>query len=870
MKTNKEQVIDFLKRYHVEGQCVGATTQYLSKALAIGRSNVSAILSTLYREGLVCKSDNRPVLYYAKKSSQGSDCFAENMVGSEGSLSRAVQLAKAAVLYPQGNLNVLIRGLGGTGKKMLAMLMHSYGIVNRVFPSGTPCELFDCKKYQSEREINAALFGTEGSGGVYHSLKRGVLIIDDAGRLSRQTYTKIIEQSEQEHTHGSQHCAPLQVILLCDTSQREYFSTQKPFPITIDLPSLKDRPLSERKELIQKFLTLESIRAGRTIMISAEVMRCLLLYDTDSNIARLKYDIKMGCANAYVREHNIKSDSMNLYVSDFENYVRKGFLHYKTKRDEVEQIIPADYSYIFDENSVEMTALDRDKLKNPTLYKLIARRSRELTDNGVSDEDINMLIIWEIESLFKTYQNNLINKVTNYDQLSRLVDASVIKIVHAFLENAAEKLEVLYPSSVFYGLCVHLDTTLKTGSKNTGLTGGQIQEIIENHEKEYLLGSQLASSIEKEFGIALSDMETALITMFLIHNKAPDDTAGKPVVLYIFRSTDMAKALSALVNQSLKSDNAFYFEIPLDQELDALYDELRDYILQINRGNGVLVYYDAEYMSKVITMVEMEANVEIRKIYTPMTDIAMEASHRATENDINALYSGMIDLIHLQEQPISTVIVTLCASGKGAAAELKQYVERYKNDDDIYVIALASSNREDLREKLSTIMETAKIKCVIGTQDPQMFALPFVPAADVFGCNPEDLTAVLNPNRHHGKLLSRGYYEEVYQYLEMHLKLVDIQKLKKLLPKTLMRISSEIIPLSHDSEIGLFLHIPCSLERALTKEEPLKCIQKSQIINQYNRAYRKLLKIMKPLEKAYSVIFSDDELAIILTIILKL
>lgn len=41
----------------------GVTTQYLSKRLDMQRTNLSAILNALVREGLVEKSAGRPVLY---------------------------------------------------------------------------------------------------------------------------------------------------------------------------------------------------------------------------------------------------------------------------------------------------------------------------------------------------------------------------------------------------------------------------------------------------------------------------------------------------------------------------------------------------------------------------------------------------------------------------------------------------------------------------------------------------------------------------------------------------------------------------------------------------------------------------------------
>jgi len=87
MKTNKEQIYDFLKLHASTKESGGVTTQYLADALGILRTNVSSLLNELVNEGRVSKSDGRPVLYKLKSQEEicEEQCF-ENLIGSEGSL----------------------------------------------------------------------------------------------------------------------------------------------------------------------------------------------------------------------------------------------------------------------------------------------------------------------------------------------------------------------------------------------------------------------------------------------------------------------------------------------------------------------------------------------------------------------------------------------------------------------------------------------------------------------------------------------------------------------------------------------------------------------------------------------------------------
>jgi transcriptional regulatory protein LevR len=73
-----------------------------------------------------------------------------------------------------------------------------------------------------------------------------------------------------------------------------------------------------------------------------------------------------------------------------------------------------------------------------------------------------------------------------------------------------------------------------------------------------------------------------------------------------------------------------------------------------------------------------------------------------------------------------------------------------------------------------------------------------------------------------------------------------------------------------DAEAGLLIHISCCIDRLLAKQEVATNPRKAAILLQYDKEFKKLLKIVKPLEKTFHVIINDDEIANILTIIYQL
>ncbi|MDO4543170.1 MAG: PRD domain-containing protein [Clostridia bacterium] len=861
MKSYKERVYEFIKLHMSEDES-GVSTQTLTDAFEMQRPNMSAILNSLVREGRIGKTDGRPVLYYIPKGNTAKDCF-DNLIGAQGSLKRAIQLAKAAVLYPDKSLNVLITGAAGTGKSFFASLIYRFAVESGVLPADAPYIVFDCKEYAGQdSHFTDKLFGNAAEDGYWERAARGVLLIDNAEQLPAGVRGLLRTRI------GSDEEGPM-VIAACDTQNRSVCEDlARKAPIVIDLPLLSERPLSERFEIIQAFFTLEAARLNRTLTISAELLRCLLLYDCDLNVMQLKVDIKIACANVFVREHGSSAKVFSVYIGDFEHYVRKGFLHYKARHDEIERIIPADYSYSFDAHTMAMSAIDRDKLKEKSMYDDLDRRAIELSKRGMAENEIHTVLSAELESIFHRYQSDLIHLVVNKDQLKKMVDGRIIQMVEQFLSDAAPKLNVTFPASVFYGLCLHLNAAVNRKDGINTVTSVQIAEILENWKAEYTLSLQLAHSVEQEFGITLPVDEVVLITMFLCYKAPMTDTTKKPVILYAFLGEGVAKALADAVLAITKQDNVYYYEIPSGQETEGVYDELKTVLHRIDRGNGVIVVYDMHFIGTILDAIETEERLIIRQLPIPLTTIGVEFSRKAAlEGNIDSVYQGVIGHLNFGNLNVRRVIITLCSTGEGGAEELKNYIQKYGKLTDMDVIPLAMSDRDMLREEFKKIMQGGIIHCVVGTFNPELFAIPFVPVSDVLGVPKAELPEILKLKRVEKSEID---FNEVYTYLGEQLEHISIKKLKKALPPVIDRLNLEVAPLSLDSEVGLFIHLACAANRLLSGGVLPKNIRKDEIMQRYKKDFDKVLSILRPLEKAFGIIFTDDEIANIITIIRKI
>ncbi len=113
-------------------------------------------------------------------------------------------------------------------------------------------------------------------------------------------------------------------------------------------------------------------------------------------------------------------------------------------------------------------------------------------------------------------------------------------------------------------------------------------------------------------------------------------------------------------------------------------------------------------------------------------------------------------------------------------------------------------------------------------------------------------------------------YKAMFEYLEEQLPRTNVEKLKKVLPDVLREINGELGELSLDMEVGLLIHISCCVDRLIGKEATATNPKKAMILAKYEKEFKKLLKMIKPLEKAFHIIINDDEIANILTIIYQL
>lgn len=889
MKSNKELVYDFIKRYsgsHTAHENSGVSTLYLAEELGMQRTNISSILNQLVNEGLIEKNNGRPVLYYLKNDDNmqetDTSCF-KNFIGYDSSLRNAVQLAKAAILYPQKSLHTLIVGPAGSGKSFFVQLMVQFAKDNGIIKEDAEFIKFNCKNYvDDEKQMVQMLFGekSEGFENYFDRAQSNILFIDHVDLLPSYIRNKLFGYIENQKYYYLNSKIPqhkdVQLICTCSDDVNkmvlEHYSHK--IPVRINLPSLRARSLKERFQLIQHFFMLESLRIQKRVEINSEILRCLMMYDCPLDVKQLRGDIQMGCANAFVREFQISEEKMNIYMSDFDNYVRKGFLNYPEFRNEVEKIIPDNYSYSFSGSNMETNEMVESQLKKANIYDTLMDKIRELKKRGISENDIGMILNVELESIFKLYKSQIPKEIVNKEQLSKLVDSRIINLVESFLKEASLRFNAEYPVSVFYGLCLHLNSTIERMHSGQSISSNQITGIIEKHKEEYSFSLQFSLKLEEEMNVKLPIEEVVFITMFICEQITDNEKINRPSVLIAMHGENTASSIAEVVNALGQANNTDSYDLFLDKNSQEAYEELKKKIESIDHGKGVIVIYDMGSIKTMCDLISQETNIKIRLICMPVTLIALSCSRKATvEEDIDKLAEDIMEDVKFTMEdtdinPAKKCIITLCNTGEGGAKQLKEYIEKYTDCSYQEIIALPASDRNGLINQINNIRVHYNIQAIVGTFDPKLYGIPFISISKVLEAKPLQLKQVLQFKDVSANEID---YKAIYEYLDEQLEYIDVKKVEKILPKVMKEIREAVDEdLSTDQELGLLVHIACAINRISAKEKLPINMQKEIIFNKYETLCKAILKIFRQLERAFEIIFSDDEIAHVVAIIKKI
>ena len=348
MKSIKENVYEYVRQtiYTNASYAKGVETREIAAALGKQRSNISAALNELIKEGRLVKSETRPVLYrlpeQAAEVAEEAAYQQNKLIGLDGSLQNAAQLAKAAILYPKHPLNVLLSSKGGCGTTYFVEFMYQYATEKGVLKTDAPLVKINCRHYTKKLSVlKEELFGTEKpEGNCFERARGGMLFIDYFDLLDVRQQARIfsfLETGYIEIENKRVNYSDVYLVLSCYSQNMA--TLKRRIPVAIELPELKERPLEERFALVNYFFETEARELKRNIEIPVDVIKALLITDYVYNVKELRHEVLTACANAYVRVASTPEQNITICMDDFRAVIKHSMLEIKNYTAELQEVL---------------------------------------------------------------------------------------------------------------------------------------------------------------------------------------------------------------------------------------------------------------------------------------------------------------------------------------------------------------------------------------------------------------------------------------------------------------------------------------------------------------------------------------------------
>lgn len=868
------------------------------------RTSVSRYLNQLVRDGQVIKIDGRPVLFKINSDFENSLPIAsfkglepqnahdhlptmpeskalDLIIGAYDTLQVAVQQAKAAILYPPRGLHTLILGETGVGKSMFAELMYRFSVDAGVIGPSAPFVKFNCADYAENPQLLVSqIFGVKKGAftgaekdreGLLQKADRGILFLDEVHRLSPQGQEMLFTFIDKGHFRrlgDSEQLLEAEVQIIAATTEDPSSFLLKTFtrriPMSITLPPLRERTLNERYELIKTFIKEESKRVSKAIYVNRNALVSLLLYECPNNIGQLRSDLQLACAKAFLNYKSKHKNYMMMNHSDLPSHVKKGFMEQKDKREAVDLLLKNhDEILKFSFDEVEDELLDYSEQAEPYFYDMIEKKLEILKSSGVEDDEIKNIMNIDIEKHFQKYLVNLPERFKR-DEIEKVVTVEILDAVDYILKYAAGKLQKHYDDKLYFGLALHLHSSIERIRNGGKIYHPKLNVIRVTYGDEFLVAMEVAKYLDELFQIEVSLDEIGYLTMFLASNpyELDDDLDQRVGVIVMMHGNSTAASMVAVANNLVGEDHGRALDMPLSMKVSDMYEIAKAEVITANRGKGVLLLVDMGSLANFGEMLTEETGIIVKTIDMVSTPIVIESCRKAVlGRDLFEIYHSCIEDRRVVSKKIpknnekQRLVITACFTGEGASEKLKSIIKSdLAGEQAIEVRPLNVAGKNEFSNAVHILSEDYVVLAIVSTIPVQMEGIPIISAVDYLGGKGKP--QLLNLIRRDQSLRSMGLSlkEHITQWDAEDLVLQSDKLLVNLVRVTECELPEEVLT-------GMLLHVCFMVERRLTGETGIKFEDLDTFKTLHENDFMKIKPYIRRLESHFSISIEDDEVA---------
>jgi len=772
------------KRRNDRPSLPSAQKVFLHSTDSPGRSATSIILPAEPR--LVAQEPGKPPAVAASIQVGAVVTSFETLIGGREGLKVAIQQAKAAMLYPPRGLHTLLCGPSGVGKTTFARLMHAFALELKALPAGAPFISFNCADYAANPQLLMAhLFGVVRGAytgadrdreGLVEQAHRGILFLDEVHRLLPEGQEMLFHLMDRERFRRLGEITERQSSLLLLAATTEDPGTallptfRRRIPMTINLPSLGERSIMERYELLRAFFTTECSSIGANIHVEPQVLRALLLYECSGNVGQLRTDVQLACARAYLEYRTGNLSELNVHLGLLPDHVRSGLL----RTAELHRILEPVLHLLEATHVFTPTGLSLDSLPESAqdLYATISRELSTLRRSGLPESEISRLLHLDIQRYFQRFAAEVIQERPG--AAAFLIDEYIAAISHRIVEYAEEQLGRTFPDKLALVLAMHLTSTLEHITYGRQIEGPIFQSVQRAYPIEYEVARSALMRFRSALGVPLPESETDVLAVLLANAdtllSSEQSTVGIVVAAH---GRGIAAGLAELANTLVGVNSVRWVELTLEQSPQELVGQVADLVRLADQGGGVLLLVDFASLLSLGELVTGQTGVQVSTVSGVSAPLVVEAVRRAQRPGHLTLEQLTTSLAFSRSvgergksegggarMPVSTreiqakeeqngsdsdsgalhtprVILSVCLTGFGSAAKIAELIEerlpglRQQRVEVVCVdINLSGKTEADVQR----LVGNRHVVAVVGTINPHLESYPFIALTDfLFG-----------------------------------------------------------------------------------------------------------------------------------------
>lgn len=846
-----------MKSFEDDSLCASA----IAKELGCSRNVVSQYLNEMVNQGKLIKTNTRPVYFYDCEELQNKyqllfeqKIFAsidelekycskektedfEKLIGYQDSLRHVVEQCKAAISYPPNGLPILINGPTGTGKSYLAQLMYEYAVNNDIIDENAQFITVNCSEYANNPELlTANLFGSKKGAytgadtdnvGLLQVADGGVLFLDEVHCLRAECQEKLFLFMDKGiyHRLGDNetwyHAKTHLIFATTENPETALLKTLlRRIPLIVQVPSLDDRSLNEKKMLIVHVLKEEQKKIKKKIYISNLVYQALMNASYVGNVGSVKNLIKAACANAFLNDED-HNETLKIHIYNLP--------------DEILQQTPIISTKIVDQQEahmMELVQLDEGIIVNDPLIQLYEKlietyrklKNQEIEYNSFYDKVVQHLSYHNDQIMFE--MKNINNPSLDFTR----------KIVDKIFSIVINRYGIKISNNNIVSYAKYLNEYTKSSSIISNWIVAHHEEVkemltyVSSHlPREYYIAKEIIENLRLNLDIELDDMAKLTLVMN-IKSFNRDMTNNNTICVILCHGYSTASSIADAANKMLGQYIFDAIDMQLDVSAERILEQLNNFLKLKDRFEELILLVDMGSLEEIYKGIHHMLDCNIAIINNVNTKLALEVGNGIIQKkDVQSIFEKVLNRSVYEYQYIDNrkktdVILSVCATGLGSAKKITELLlSSLPNDIPIEVVPYDFTSLHD-RGIHDPIFKRYQVQTIIGTMNPGIEGVPYVAVEEiVLNSNIEVLYQVfsryLSPEGI--QMLSANMLKNfTLSNIVNHLTILNAEKVLEDVEVVVMELEKHLNrQFSATVKVGLYMHLSCLIERLMMRNQ---------------------------------------------------